>query len=96
MERRERALLTKNRKEHKRLIYVEMVIGVGRVDVMVTRVGSGVGDDGGSVRSTMMEGSYLWVLVLDWRLGVISELWTSRRSGKWYDTGVRSWCYKKL
>ena len=65
MERRGQALLTKNRKEHKRLIYVELIIGVGRVDVMVTRVGSGVGNDGGSVRSTMMEGLYLWVLVSD-------------------------------
>ena len=57
--------IDKNRKEHKRLIYVELIIGVGRVDVMVTRVGSGVGNDGGSVRSTMMEGLYLWVLVSD-------------------------------
>ena len=65
MERRGQGLLTKNRKEHKRLIYVELIIGVGRVDVMVTRVGSGVRNDGGSVRSTMMEGLYLWVLVSD-------------------------------
>ena len=57
--------MTKNRKEHKRLIYVELIIGVGRVDVMVTRVGSRVGNDGGSVRSTMMEGLYLCVLVSD-------------------------------
>ena len=65
MERRGRALLTKNRNEHKRLIYVELIIGVGRVDVMVTRVESGVRNDGGSVRSTMMEGLYLWGLVSD-------------------------------